>query len=170
MPKLLWTVALVVGLSGPTFASDLEDLGPAPDFTLPLRGGGDATLSETWAGGPVILDFWATWCAPCKKALPRYQAIYDKYKDQGLTIFAISQDDPRSQAKIGAFFASQKLTFPVLLDGDQKVGQLFGVQTLPVTVVIDGRGHVRAVHHGYRDGDERLLERQIAEILATPRT
>jgi len=100
--------------------------------------------------------------------LPRYQTIYDKYRERGLSLFAVSQDDPRSQAKIGAFFRSQKLTFPALLDGDKKVGRLFGVQTLPVTIVINTDGRVVAVHTGYRDGDERVLDRQVAELLGEP--
>lgn len=164
--RILSVMVLLVLVSGPAGADELKDLGEAPDFTLPVHGGGKMTLSEVWKEGPVVVDFWATWCAPCKRALPRYQAIYDKYREQGLSILAVSQDDPRSQAKIGAFFKSQKLTFPALLDGDKKAGRLFGVQTLPVTIVISQEGRVVAVHNGYRDGDERVLERQIVELLS----
>ncbi len=145
--------------------AELQDLGPANDFKLKLYGGGNLQLSKALEKGPVLLDFWATWCAPCKKALPHYQKLYEKYAEQGFQVIAVSQDDPRSQPKIGAFFKSQKLDLPCVLDSDKQVGRKWRVQVLPTSFLIDTEGNIRMQQVGFIDGHERELEKYIRELL-----
>jgi peroxiredoxin len=144
----------------------LKDLGEAPHFTLEAYSGRRVTLTQVLQDGPAVIDFWATWCSPCREALPQLQALHEKYSERGLTVLAISQDDPRSQPKIGPFVRSQRLTFPVLLDGDHRVARLWRVSTLPTTFLVDPSGRIVALHRGYRDGDERILEDEILALLA----
>jgi peroxiredoxin len=147
-----------------------KDLGEAPDFTLLSHDGHPVRLADVLKHGPVILDFWATWCGPCRKALPPLQALYSKYSERGLTVLAISQDDPRSQPQIGAFVRSQKLSFPILLDSDHQVARLYRAASMPTSFLISPEGRVMAFHRGYREGDEKILEEQVLELLpgATP--
>ncbi len=147
-----------------TAAAAPADLGPAPAFTLETHAGGRTSLADHLENGPVIIDFWATWCGPCRKALPHLQALQDQYRDQGLTVLAVSIDDPRNQPKIGGFVRSQKLDFPILLDGDSRVARLYRVASVPSTFLVSPEGRVVALHRGYRDGDEKLLAAEVAEL------
>lgn len=165
---VLWVlVLLLVPLAVPAETPALPDLGPAPDFTLENNAGGRTSLAEHLAAGPVIVDFWATWCTPCRKAMPHLQVLQDEYGDRGLTVLALSVDDPRNQPKIGAFVRSQKLTFPILLDGESRVARLYRVASVPTTFLISPAGRVVAFHRGYRDGDEKLLADEVAALFAS---
>jgi peroxiredoxin len=167
---LATAVILLGGLLPPVAGAadpELQDLGAAPAFALEAYGGGRIQLEDQLGQGPVIVDFWATWCAPCVQALPHLQALYGRFADQGLQVLAISQDDPRSQPKIGAFVRSRKLTFPVLLDADHRVARLFRVTGVPTTFLISATGRVVALQRGYRAGDEKILAAQVEALLAS---
>jgi cytochrome c biogenesis protein CcmG/thiol:disulfide interchange protein DsbE len=143
----------------------LEDLGRAPDFTLRTLQGDRIRLTEALERGPVILDFWATWCRPCRQALPQLQALYERYREAGLTVLAVSVDDPRSQPKIAPFARSQELTFPILTDGEKRAGRLYRITAVPTTFLISPEGRIVALHRGYRKGDIMLLEKQVRALL-----
>jgi peroxiredoxin len=149
-------------------ASLLGDHGRAPQFQAERYDGGRVALRELLQKGPVIVDFWATWCVPCKRALPHYQALQQRYAERGVAVLLISLDDPRSQPKIGPYVKSQKLTLPVLLDAQKQVSRLFQVSDIPSTFLISPTGRIVAVHVGYNDGDEALLERELRELLGLP--
>ena len=126
--------AAVLVLTGTTMSYGAD--AKAPEFTLPNLDGEDVTLSELLKDGPVIVDFWATWCKPCIKAFPDLQEIFDNYKDCGLKVLAISIDGPRSTSKVGALIASKGNTFEVLLDPSQAVARKFHVTSVPRTVLV----------------------------------
>jgi peroxiredoxin len=92
-------------------------------------------------GKVVLVNFWATWCPPCRKEMPDLQALYDKYKDQGLVILAISDED---SAKVVPFIADRKITYPILLDPGRKVNDEFVVQGIPKSFVYDREGKMVA--------------------------
>lgn len=146
-----------------------EDLGEAPRFTLETTDGEKLSLDDALAEGPVILDFWATWCKPCRKALPHLQDLYEAHREDGLTVIAVSIDEPRNRPKIKAAVRSLGLTFPVLVDGDKDVARLYRVDSVPATFVISQTGRVMAYHRGYREGDEKTLAAEIRELLDAPR-
>jgi len=158
--------ALVVAALFMPPAVAAEDLGGAPGFTLETPGGEKMSLGDALAKGPVILDFWATWCGPCRKALPHLQALYEAYKDDGLTVIAVSTDEPRNRPKINSTVRSLGLTFPVLVDGDKVVARLYRIDSVPTTFLISQAGRVTAYHRGFREGDEKLLAREVRELLA----
>ena len=137
----------------------------APDFRLSDLKGKQTELKAYLGKGPVVLDFWASWCKPCVKSLPKLQKIYDKYKKYGLTIIGINQDGPRNRSKINPFIKSQGISFPILLDDNSDVMRRYRVVSLPATVIISSKGNILKVHKGYRAGDEKLLEKEIIFLL-----
>ena len=139
----------------------------APNFTLNRMNGGKFVLEEEIKKGPVLIDFWATWCKPCKKALPAIEHIHKTYTDSGLQVITISIDNPKSQAKIKPFIKGQKYSFDVLYDPNTEVRRLFGGKEIPLTVLINSRQEIVYKHLGYKPGDEEQLTQAITEMLTT---
>jgi len=148
----------------------VEDMGPAPDFQLESFAGGKVRLSDALKRGPVLLDFWATWCGPCRMALPHYESLNESYGPRGLTVLAVSEDDPDGQAAIGPFFEKNGLGFTALLDGKKEVARKYRVQSLPSTFLISPKGRIMAFHLGFRPGMEKELAAQIEMLLAVQGT
>jgi len=137
----------------------------APEFTLPNLDGDDVTLSELLEDGPVIVDFWATWCKPCIKAFPDLQEIFDKYKNCGLKVVAISIDGPKSMSRVGSLIKSKGNTFEVLLDPGQKVARKFHVTSVPRTVLVRTDGTIAYAVTGYRPKNHEELDAAVAKLL-----
>jgi peroxiredoxin len=110
------------------------------DFTLTDLQGNSWHLRDL-SGKIVLVNFWATWCPPCRKEMPDLEALYEKYKDQGFVILAISDEE---QAKVAPFIAERKITYPVLLDPGRKVNDLFIVEGIPKSFVFDRKGKLVA--------------------------
>lgn len=134
----------------------------APDFTLRSAEGRNLRLAEQ-RGQVVLVNFWASWCGPCKVEMPHLNKLYDKYRASGFTLLAVNIDD---DARVGSATAQRwGLKFPVLLDADKSVSRLYDLGSMPATVLIDRDGKVRYLHRGYRDGVEDTYERQIRELV-----
>jgi peroxiredoxin len=139
---------------------------PAPDFELPkLAGDGRVKLSAL-AGQVVVIDFWASWCEPCKRELPVLQKLHDALAPSGLVVLAISVDEDPAEAR--RFVLSRKLTLPTLSDVRGTVPDRFKLDRMPTAVLIDRKGVVRDVRRGYEPGDEKALEDQLRKLLAVP--
>ena len=110
------------------------------DFTLAGLHGDSWTL-KALRGKVVLVNFWATWCPPCRKEMPDLEALYNRFQDQGLVILAISDEDA---AKVARFIAEHRITYPILLDPGRQVNQLFAVQGIPKTFIYDRQGHLAA--------------------------
>jgi len=130
---------------------------PAPDFTLKTLDGKKISLSDL-KGKVVLVNFWATWCPPCREEMPLFERVYRKYKDKGFEILAISTDS--SVDPIKKFVKEFKVSFPVLLD-DGKVSNLYSIQGLPTSFLIDREGKVVKV----RLGKYKEIERDLKKIL-----
>jgi peroxiredoxin len=140
--------------------------GVAQDFELDDIAGKSFRLSALQGKSVVVLDFWATWCDPCKIELPRLAEIYEKYRTRGLTIAAISVDGPESVAQVRGVARQLRLPFPVLLDQESRVVALYNPRrSAPYTVIIDKAGRVVGQHEGYTPGDENGLAREIEGLL-----
>jgi len=113
---------------------------PAPEFTLTALNGETYSLSEL-QGKTVIVNFWATWCAPCREEMPDLQEIHDEYADEGLVILAVNANEP--PATVQGFVDEYDITFPVLLDPGRAVSALYEVQAYPSTFFVDGDGRIR---------------------------
>jgi peroxiredoxin len=160
--------ALLIGLifSFPVLAEEEEKkLSLAPTFSLKDLDGKRVALSDLLGKGPILIDFWATWCKPCIKELPHLNDLYEKYKDRGFLLVAISEDSPRSLSKVKSFIASKKYEFLVLLDDNNAVQRKFNFRALPYTVLLDEDGHVIHARMGYRPGDEKVLEEKLIPLI-----
>jgi peroxiredoxin len=135
---------------------------PAPDFTLRSAEGRNLRLQEQ-RGQVVLVNFWASWCGPCKQEMPHLNRLYDKYRASGFVLLGVNiDDDPRAASSAAARMG---LRFPVLLDADKAVSRLYDLGSMPATVLVDRDGRVRFLHRGYREGVEDEYERQIRELV-----
>ncbi len=139
--------------------------GRAPDFTLKNLDGERVRLYDLLKKGPVIVDFWATWCRPCIKAFPQLEDIYKKYHKQGLQVLAVSVDSPRSRSHVKTFIKSKKYTFEVLLDTDGRVAKKYQVSIIPRTFLIDQTGKIVYSSLGYRPTNHGELEKAVLTLL-----
>jgi peroxiredoxin len=159
----LRTIACVVfAVAAGTASSAIAPSTPAPDFTLHSMSGPNMRLKEQ-RGRVVMVNFWATWCAPCRQEMPQLNRLYQKYRSAGFVLLGVNvDDDPSKAAEVATKLG---VTFPVLLDPEKNVSKLYDLSTMPSTVIIDRDGKVRYVHRGYLAGYEDNYEKQIRELL-----
>jgi cytochrome c biogenesis protein CcmG/thiol:disulfide interchange protein DsbE len=160
MPVALLLVCHSACLTAQTVASSSLVNRRAPDFQRQSLRHRTISLKD-YRGNVVLLDFWATWCAPCLTELPRFVAWQRQYGPRGLQVIAISMDDDAQPARLAA--QKYALNFPVIM-GDAKLGELYGgILGLPVTFIIDAKGTVRFEHQGIVKPD--ALQNEIQELL-----
>jgi peroxiredoxin len=137
---------------------------PAPDFSLPVQGAKvSGELSLASAHGKVrLIDFWATWCQPCRLSFPKYQELQQRYGER-IAIFAISEDDDHQG--IAGFAAETGVNFHLLWDQTKAISAGYSVEAMPTLFVVDQNGLVRHVHSGFREGDEDQIDAVIASLL-----
>jgi peroxiredoxin len=139
----------------------------APDFTARDVEGKTFRLSDHVGKQVVLLDFWATYCEPCKAELPHLRALYDANKSQGLLVVGVAMDGPESLAEVPAFVNRYSIDFPVVLDDDSRIASLYDPKkSMPLSVLIAKDGHVAVVREGYNPGDERLVTQDVQRALA----
>lgn len=135
---------------------------PAPDFNLPLLDGGSARLSEL-TSTVVVLDFWASWCGPCRKGMPIIAKVAEKFAPQGVKVFAVNVMETTDT--IRGFLKEEKLQLTVALDADGKAGKAYGAEAIPTTIVIGPDGRVQAVHVGLSPNLEKQLTSELEALL-----
>ncbi|QGX38664.1 TlpA disulfide reductase family protein [Permianibacter aggregans] len=136
--------------------------GPAKDFTLKVRGGGNTRLADL-RGEVVMINFWASWCGPCRQEMPLLEDMYQRYKDLGFTILGVNVDhDPALADKL---LKDIKVSFPVLLDAKNEISRLYDIDAMPSTVMVDRNGNMRFLHRGYKPGYEVQYEEQIKQLV-----
>jgi peroxiredoxin len=134
----------------------------APSFHLPAQFGADTVSPSLAAGKVLIVDFWATWCAPCKDSFPAYQKLLGEFGDKLMVIGVSVDDDPSG---IRRFAKETSVSFPLAWDQHQVVAGRYKPTTMPTSFIIDQNGIVRYVHAGFHAGDEKVLERQVRSLL-----
>jgi peroxiredoxin len=137
----------------------------APRFTVHDVEGRTLDLAGLLRHGPVLLDFWATWCAPCVQSLPELEAWHRRYGPLGLTVVGVSVDGPRNFARVRPFVASRGLTYPIVLDRDGRLQQSYQVLAVPTAILIDTTGAIVQVRVAYRPGEGAKLEDGIRALL-----
>ena len=157
-----YNITLVIVLALTNVVLPVE---PVRNFTLRDFEGELVHLEAILGKGPIILDFWATWCKPCVKNLSKLQQLYDEYKDQGLVVLAINEDGPRSLSKVEPFARSLGLEFPILLDENREVALKYQVSGFPSTFVLDQKGEIVLALRGYRPGDVESVREKISSLL-----
>ncbi len=137
----------------------------APVFHLEDVDGNAFNLGEHLGREILLVDFWATFCAPCLVELDTYRDLQIRYRDQGLKILAVSVDQPQTMSRVRSFVQARAFPFPVLLDPEQQTYRLYGVSVMPTAVLIDRQGRIAYRKEGFEPGDEKELERRITELL-----
>ncbi len=135
------------------------------DFDLNDLDGSSVKLSEQLKKGPVLLQFWATWCIPCKEEMKVLNELHGKYKDSGFVYIAVSIDDQKSVSKVKPFIESKGYKFITVYDSDKNVFNSFGGQDPPYSVFLDRNGNVFKTYSGYIQGDDAKLDSDIREAL-----
>ena len=159
--------SMASGKGSESAGSDSSLVGnPAPDFSLKAVAGGSGTVSlKALRGKVVLVDFWGTFCEPCKKSFPRLQELHDKLSAKGLKIVGISEDESDDKDKIPGFGETFGAKFTLGWDEDKTIAKAYKPATMPSTFIIDKKGVVRFAHVGFHDGEEVEVEREIKELL-----
>jgi peroxiredoxin len=164
MPRLaIFLFALVLTVVAlPAAHAAVQTNTAAPDFTLRALSGPNLRLAEQ-RGRVVLVNFWASWCGPCRQEMPQLNRLHDKYRAAGLVLVGVNiDDDPRLAAELATRY---QLRFPVLLDTDKAVVKRYDLGAMPATVLIDRDGRVRQLHRGYHEGLEITYDQQIRELI-----
>jgi thiol-disulfide isomerase/thioredoxin len=155
----LLKLAVVIVLAVASLAAKAD---PAPDFTLPSNSGDNVRLAEQ-RGKVVMLNFWASWCGPCRKEMPLLDAIYQRYSAAGFVLYGVNVEEDNTDAK--KLLKELGVSFPILFDTESKASSLYNVDAMPTTVLIDKKGQVRFVNRGYKAGDENKYRDQVRELI-----
>lgn len=152
-------------LATTTFAADATEVGqPAPQFTLPTLQQGQPTALKEKLGKVIYLDFWASWCAPCRTSFPLLNKLHEKLKAQGFEVVAVNLDDDKAKAE--KFIQEIPVGFTVLHDSKGEWADKYVVESMPTSFIIDKKGVVQHIHHGFTAADIGELEKKVSELLA----
>ncbi len=160
--RIIPTLTLLLSLLTAGSALALDVGAAAPDFTLKSRSGENIKLSEL-RGEVVMVNFWASWCAPCRQEMPLLEELHDRYSDLGFTLLGVNVEEDSNAAL--DMLKEIPVTFPVLFDNRNTVSKLYNVVAMPTTVILDRDGTVRFVHKGYLPGYEDEYRQQVKELI-----
>jgi thiol-disulfide isomerase/thioredoxin len=155
--KKIIALAAVMLMSASAFAVDA-----APDFTLKSSTGENVRLAEQ-RGQVVMLNFWASWCGPCRQEMPLLDGIAKKYGKMGFVLYGVNVEEDNTAAK--KMLKDLGVSFPILFDTESKLSGLYNVEAMPTSVIIDKKGNIRYIDRGYKPGDENKYKEQIMELI-----
>jgi len=153
---------LITVFAATSLASSKLEGQAAPDFALKSSSGENLRLSE-YRGDVVMINFWATWCGPCRQEMPLLDELYERYERVGFNLLGVNIDDDSRRAM--QMIEELGVDFPVLFDARKEVSKLYDVDAMPVTVLVDREGTVRYVHQGYKPGYEEKYLDQVRSLL-----
>jgi peroxiredoxin len=160
--RLFLLIALLAGGAAFANSTTVHVGADAPDFALRSSAGPNLRLSEH-RGEVVMINFWATWCGPCRQEMPKLDEIFARYQRAGFTLLGVNIDEDMVRAQRLA--DELGVSFPLLFDNEQNVSRLYDVQAMPMTVLVDRSGRVRSVHYGYRPGMEQRYLDEVRALL-----
>ena len=136
-----------------------------PDLSVRLLDGKQVRLSALLEEGPLLVSFWATWCAPCKKEMIFLEEFHQKYNENSFRVLAISTDSPKSMSKVKSYIRAKKYTFLVGIDPNQEIAKKMNALLMPTTLILNKDQKVSWYHQGFIPGDEKEIEAQIRAVL-----
>lgn len=142
----------------------VEEGAPAPSFSAPRLDGPGMVSLDAFRGKVVLVDFWASWCAPCLVALPLYEELRRELPANAFQIVAVNLD--RDTEKARRFLRERGVGFPSATDPEGRIPERFGLETMPTSYLLDRSGRVRHVHEGFRRGDMEGLRRRVQALVA----
>ena len=153
----------VAALCVPLYGHAVAVNDKAPDFTLKSLQGTNLRLDE-YRGKVVLINFWASWCGPCRQEMPLLDRIHQRFSDAGFAVLGVNVEGTVAPAKETA--ERTHVTFPVLIDENQKVSGMYDLESMPSTLVVDRDGVVRYVHQGYKPGDEAQYLEVVKKLIS----
>ena len=171
--KIVRFLVALIALSIPSFAvaqstTDSVHVLDNLKFNVKTVKGEEVNFKDFLGKGPLLIDFWALWCEPCKQEMKAFKAMTDKFKAEGVHMVAINTDQVRSIAKVRAYVTTQGIDFPVLLDPDGEIGRdIFSLESLPFSLILMPDGTVYRKHIGYTAGDEKAIEKEVVDLIAS---
>lgn len=160
MLRMFSVVVVSALLASLAWAADVK--GPAPAFSLQARDGAKISPAQ-FKGDVVMINFWATWCVPCRAEMPKLEALYQRYNKLGFKLLAVNvENNPEGVKK---WLAETPVSFPVLFDTKSEVSKLYKVETMPTTVIVAKDGTMRYLHHGYQPGYENDYQNEVRTLL-----
>ena len=161
MNILIKTALLLLGIAVSTISS-----GQALEyFSLEDLEGEWQTFDDLKGSKVTVIDFWATWCGPCVKAMPKLNTLYEELAEEGVAVIGISCDGPRSVGLVDPVVNSMSITYPILKDIDCELKNAHGYQDFPTLLILDNQGEIAFVHEGFRTGDEKEIKEHIRSML-----
>ena len=149
-----------------TLLADDTELGSTiPNLKIKLLNGSTTTIHEMVEEGPLMIDFWATWCVPCKRVMKYLDQYHQDYEEQGFKVLMINQDTPRSLGKVKSYVVSQDYQFYVGLDPNKTIAKKLNGMVMPTLILVDKGGEVKWRHQGYIVGEEVEINNQIKLLL-----
>ena len=165
MKAVFLTVLISVIPTYSMAASKHEELsGPAKDFTLRSNKNKNIRLNDL-RGQVVMINFWASWCAPCRQEMPLLDKLYQRYNAAGFELLGINTDE--DQAEADKVLKKTPVSFPILFDSDNAVSELYKNDAMPMTVLVDCDGNLNYLHRGYKAGDEKTYKKRVKKLLAS---
>lgn len=161
LKRILYGTGVAAWLGATAALADI-DRGAAPDFTLKSDSGENLRLSE-YRGDVVMINFWASWCGPCRQEMPLLDELYTDYQPMGFTVLGVNVEEDSTRAR--EMLKNISVTFPVLFDNQSKVSKLYNVVAMPSTVLVDRDGNVRYLHQGYKPGLEETYQQQVRALI-----
>ena len=146
-------------------ADDTELGSTIPNLKIKLLNGSTTTIHEMVEEGPLMIDFWATWCVPCKRVMKYLDQYHQDYEEQGFKVLMINQDTPRSLGKVKSYVVSQDYQFYVGLDPNKNIAKKQNGMVMPTLILVDKGGEVKWRHQGYIAGEEVEINKQIKLLL-----
>jgi thiol-disulfide isomerase/thioredoxin len=146
-------------------AETSETSGKIPDLKIKLLDGKKTSIYALLEDGPLLIDFWATWCKPCKKVMKHLDKYHNKYQENGFKVLMVNQDTPRSVGKVKSYIRSKKYSFNVGLDPNQKIAKKLNGLIMPTLILIDKDGTIIWRHQGYMPGEEVEIESKIQSVI-----
>lgn len=153
-------IALCIGFASPGLAKPSH--AAAPDFTLKSQKGDNLKLSEL-RGKVILINFWASWCGPCRQEMPVLNELYQHYRSLDFTVLGVNVEQNSDNAE--SLLKEIPVSFPILFDNHNQVSKLYNVKGMPSTVIVDRDGNVRYTHIGYQAGTENEYQSKIRELI-----
>jgi len=154
-------IGLILMLMFATFVNYAQ----LPDYEVKDINQNRIVLNDLKGEKFTLIDFWATWCKPCVSAIPKLNNIYNEFSKEGVQFIGVNVDDPRNQAKVKPFANSLNIKYPIVLDPNQDLVTYFNVNAFPTLIVINSKGKEVFVHEGFNPGDEKIIRKELSELL-----
>ncbi len=147
------------------FFSEAAFAGKLPDFRLKNLDNKTVAYSQLKGKKITVIDFWATWCKPCVRSIPKLVKLHAQYQKDGVEFIGINVDGTRNLSKVRPFSHSLNIAYPVLLDLNNELMNKLKVTAMPTIIIVDANDEIVFFHQGYRPGDEKALEDEIKKLL-----